>query len=356
MKLRRAMAVAAATAVISPVALLAAPAAFATDGQQDGQTSETTESTTPAPTESESETTAPEESAEPTTDPDETDPAPTESESAPEETPGTEEPGTEPTEGTEEPSEDPEPSPSESEDEDEDPEDGYEICLDEDGNERADLGVSVSGLPGQVRAGSTHEFTLSAANSGKNTLESVEWGAMIANENDDLELEDGSLLSHVDLAFYDPESGRWISFYDSFGVGVAFGETTLEAGQTIDIKLRMTLSKDAPLGAGYAFGFTGYVNEEENCVTEAYAFYDFTVIGAGATPKPGDAEKNEGKKPQGGLKPVEEKKTLEPTGQLAETGAGSMLPVIGLVGGVTVLAGTGVVFAVRRRGGVGTAA
>ncbi|MFE9198117.1 hypothetical protein ACFYMH_18900 [Streptomyces albidoflavus] len=353
MKLRRAMAVAAATAVISPVALLAAPAAFATDGQQDGQTSETT----PAPTAPESETTAPEESAEPTTDPEETEPAPAESESAPEETPGTEEPGTEPTEGPEEPSEDPEPSPSQSEGEDEeDPEDGYEFCLDEDGNELADLDVSVSGLPGQVRAGSTQEFTLSAANSGKNTLESVEWGAVIANDNDDLGLEDGSLLSHVDLAFYDPESGRWISFYDSFGVGVAFGETTLEAGQTIDIKLRMTLSKDAPLGAGYAFGFTGYQNEEENCVTEAYAFYDFTVIGASATPKPGDAEKNEGKKPQGGLKPVEEKKTLEPTGQLAETGAGSMLPVIGLVGGVTVLAGTGVVFAVRRRGGVGTAA
>ncbi|MEU2313444.1 hypothetical protein [Streptomyces albidoflavus] len=352
MKLRRAMAVAAATAVISPVALLAAPAAFATDGQQDGQTSETT----PAPTAPESETTAPEESTEPTTDPEETEPAPAESESAPEETPGTEEPGTEPTEGTEEPSEDPEPSPSESDDEDEDPDDGYEICLDEDGNELGDLGVSVSGLPGQVRAGSTHEFTLSAANSGETTLESVEWGAMIANENDDLGLEDGSLLSHVDLAFYDPESGRWISFYDSFGVGLAFGETTLKAGQTIDIKLRMTVAKDAPLGAGYAFGFTGYVNEEENCVTEAYAFYDFTVIGASATPKPGDAKENEGKKPQGGLKPIEEKKTLEPTGQLAETGAGSMLPVIGLVGGVTVLAGTGVVFAVRRRGGVGTAA
>ncbi|MGG7609407.1 hypothetical protein ACQ5JZ_08275 [Streptomyces sp. ZG43] len=348
MKLRRAMAVAAATAVISPVALLAAPAAFATDGQQDGQTSETT----PAPTASESETTAPEESAEPTTDPEETEPAPAESESAPEETPGTEEPGTEPTEGTEEPSEDPEPSPSESDDEDEDPDDGYEICLDEDGNELADLGVSVSGLPGQVRAGSTHEFTLSAANSGKNTLESVEWGAMLANENDDLWLEDGGLISKIDLAFYDPEANQWVPS----GIGVAFGETTLEAGQTVDIKLRMTVAKDAPLGAGYAFGFTGYVNEEENCATEAYAFYDFTVIGASATPKPGDAEKNEGKKPQGGLKPVEEKKTLEPTGQLAETGAGSMLPVIGLVGGVTVLAGTGVVFAVRRRGGVGTAA
>ncbi|MEU6112106.1 hypothetical protein ABZ853_27335 [Streptomyces albidoflavus] len=352
MKLRRAMAVAAATAVISPVALLAAPAAFATDGQQDGQTSETT----PAPTASESETTAPEESAEPTTDPEETDPAPTESESAPEgENPGTEDPSDEPSdEPSEEPTEsdEPSPSPSDDEDEDEDPDDGYEICVDEDGNELADLGVSVSGLPGQVRAGSTYEFTLSAANSGKTTLESVEWGAMIANENDDLWLEDGSLISKIDLAFYDPEAKQWVPS----GIGVAFGETTLKAGQTVDIKLRMTVAKDAPLGAGYAFGFTGYLNEEENCVTEAYAFYDFSVIGAGATPKPGDAEKNEGKKPQGGLKPVEEKKTLEPTGQLAETGAGSMLPVIGLVGGVTVLAGTGVVFAVRRRGGVGTAA
>ncbi|MEU3080623.1 hypothetical protein [Streptomyces albidoflavus] len=347
MKLRRAMAVAAATAVISPVALLAAPAAFATDGQQDGQTSETT----PAPTASESETTAPEESAEPpTTAPEESEPAPTDS--APEEeTPGTEDPSGEPTgEPTE--SSEPSPSPSDDEDEDEDPDDGYEICLDEDGNELADLGVSVSGLPGQVRAGSTHEFTLSAANSGKNTLESVEWGAMLANENDDLWLEDGGLISKIDLAFYDPEAKQWVPS----GIGVAFGETTLKAGQTVDIKLRMTVAKDAPLGAGYAFGFTGYVNEEENCTTEAYAFYDFTVIGASATPKPGDAKENEGKKPQGGLKPVEEKKTLEPTGQLAETGAGSMLPVIGLVGGVTVLAGTGVVFAVRRRGGVGAAA
>ncbi|MET7510109.1 hypothetical protein [Streptomyces albidoflavus] len=349
MKLRRAMAVAAATAVISPVALLAAPAAFATDGQQDGQTTETT----PAPTASESETTAPEESAEPTA-PEETDPAPTESESAPEENPGTEEPSGEP---TEEPTKSTEPSssPSEDEDEDEDDEEGPWDCVDEDGNDLAsDLTVAVSGLPGQVRAGSTHEFKLSAANSGKETLESVEWGAAIMND-DDFWMEDG-LLSHVDLAFFDPESQQWISFYKEAGIGVAFGETTLKAGQTIDIKLKMTLSKDAPLGEGYAIGFGGYLDEDADCFANAYAEYGFTVIGASATPKPGDAKENEGKKPQGGLKPIEEKKTLEPTGQLAETGAGSMLPVIGLVGGVTVLAGTGVVFAVRRRGGVGTAA
>ncbi|WP_236586563.1 hypothetical protein [Streptomyces sp. FR-008] len=343
MKLRRAMAVAAATAVISPVALLAAPAAFATDGQQDGQTSETT----PAPTAPESETTAPEEPAEPpTTAPEESEPAPTDS--APEEeTPGTEDPSGEP---TEEPTESSEPSPSPSDDEE-----GPWDCVDEDGNDLAsDLTVAVSGLPGQVRAGSTHEFKLSAANSGKNTLESVEWGAAIMND-DDFWMEDG-LLSHVDLAFYDPESQQWISFYKEAGIGVAFGETTLKAGQTIDIKLKMTLSKDAPLGEGYAIGFGGYLDEDADCFANAYAEYGFTVIGASATPKPGDAKENEGKKPQGGLKPIEEKKTLEPTGQLAETGAGSMLPVIGLVGGVTVLAGTGVVFAVRRRGGVGTAA
>ncbi|WP_436737205.1 hypothetical protein [Streptomyces sp. BBFR102] len=352
MKLRRAMAVAAATAVISPVALLAAPAAFATDGQQDGGTSETT----PAPSASQSETTEPEATDPAPTAPEETEPAPTASASAPEEgNPGTEEPGVEPTEGTEEPGEEPEPSPSESEDEDEDDEEGPWDCVDEDGNDLAsDLTLAVSGLPGQVRAGSTHEFTLSAANSGENTLESVEWGAAIMNE-DDVWMEDG-LLSHVDLAFYDPASKRWISFYKDAGMGVAFGETTLKAGQTIDIKLRMALSEDAPLGAGYAIGFGGYLDEDADCFANAYAEYDFTVIGAGATPKPGDAEENEGKKPQGGFKPVEEKKSLEPTGQLAETGAGSMLPLLGLVGGVTVLAGTGVVFAVRRRGGVGTAA
>lgn len=299
MKLRRAMAVAAATAVISPVALLAAPAAFATDGQQDGQTSETT----PSPTASESETTAPEEPAEPpTTAPEESEPAPTDS--APEEeTPGTEDPSGEP---TEEPTESSEPSPSPSDDEDD--EEGPWDCVDEDGNDLAsDLTVAVSGLPGQVRAGSTHEFKLSAANSGKNTLESVEWGAAIMND-DDFWMEDG-LLSHVDLAFYDPESQQWISFYKEAGIGVAFGETTLKAGQTIDIKLKMTLSKDAPLGEGYAIGFGGYLDEDADCFANAYAEYGFTVIGASATPKPGDAKENEGKKPQGGLKPIEEKKT-----------------------------------------------
>lgn len=356
MKLRRAMAVAAATAVISPVALLAAPAAFATDGQQDGQTTETT----PAPSESQTGTpeetpgTDPEPSAPEETEPAPTEPAPTDPETTPGE-PGEGEPGegepstpqeTEPVEEPTEPEEEPtEPG------EDEDPEEGYEICLDEDGNELTELAVSVSGLPGQVRAGSTQEFTLSAVNSGQQTLEGVEWEAIVMND-DDLDGREG-LFENVQLSFYDPEDGAWVSLYD---FGYVFGETTFAPGQTIDIKLRMTVGEDAPLGASYAFGFTGYLNEDENCVSAAYTEYGFTVVGASATPKPGDAKENEGKKPQGGYKPVVEKKTLEPTGQLAETGAGSMLPVIGLVGGVTILAGTGVVFAVRRRGGVGTAA
>jgi LPXTG-motif cell wall-anchored protein len=38
-----------------------------------------------------------------------------------------------------------------------------------------------------------------------------------------------------------------------------------------------------------------------------------------------------------------------PSGNLAETGSSSALPVIGLVGGVAVVAGAGAMFVVRRR-------
>jgi LPXTG-motif cell wall-anchored protein len=41
--------------------------------------------------------------------------------------------------------------------------------------------------------------------------------------------------------------------------------------------------------------------------------------------------------------------TPQVTGNLAETGSSSALPMVGLVGGFAVVAGTGAVFAVRRR-------
>ncbi|MFE0512487.1 LAETG motif-containing sortase-dependent surface protein, partial [Streptomyces sp. NPDC058964] len=64
------------------------------------------------------------------------------------------------------------------------------------------------------------------------------------------------------------------------------------------------------------------------------------------TAKPGDKGDKGGKisvkKPQGNVSEL-------PTGSLAETGSSSALPMIGLVGGLAVVAGAGAVFAVRRR-------
>ncbi|MEV7982044.1 LAETG motif-containing sortase-dependent surface protein [Streptomyces sp. NPDC086519] len=48
------------------------------------------------------------------------------------------------------------------------------------------------------------------------------------------------------------------------------------------------------------------------------------------------------KKPQGDISDL-------PTGNLADTGSSSALPVIGLVGGVAVVVGAGAVVLVRRR-------
>src|SRR5688572_17145643 len=119
MKLRRAMAVAAATAVIAPATFLAAPAAFATP------TPSASESTSPAPSESETTSPAPSES-------ETTSPAPSESQ--------TTSPAPSPSDSA--PTEDPEvPVPP------------YCEELDEDFEEKA-LGLKISGLPGQIVAGS----------------------------------------------------------------------------------------------------------------------------------------------------------------------------------------------------------
>lgn len=64
-------------------------------------------------------------------------------------------------------------------------------------------------------------------------------------------------------------------------------------------------------------------------------------------------EQNEAEPQEGGKKPLPGKPAgdmeVNPEGVLAETGADSHLPVIATVGGAAVLAGTGVMFALKRR-------
>jgi LPXTG-motif cell wall-anchored protein len=344
MKLRRALAAAAATAALAPIALLSAPAAFATD-----------ETPTPTPTVSEESTTAPEEtpseeastpaSEEPTptddatTPGDETtSPAPTDEETAPEEDPSPEETATESTS----------PSPEESTPEDEGDDENVDECpVDEDGEPVIDISdvlhTSLSGLPEQVVAGSGWtNFKFNVSNSSDRTIENIAPVVGVAAMDWGLENDYNDLVT-VQVK----RGGAWVDIATEFGEGGAFTAFDLGGGQSVSYNLRVSISRDVPSAVGIAIGLAEYSDEDACWISEDenFGIYYFEVLPAGSDAgDPNDAE------PQtGGKDEISDVSEVDVTGELAHTGSDSDLPVIATVGGVAILAGTGVVFAMRRR-------
>ncbi|MEU1302733.1 LAETG motif-containing sortase-dependent surface protein [Streptomyces shenzhenensis] len=336
MNLRRAMAAAAATAVIAPLALLSAPAAFADESPSTSPAP--TESVTTGPTdEAPSESTSPSDTALPTdtgrpsesTSPSDT-PAPSDSAS---------------------PSTSPEPSgPAGPTETPSDPEAPYCEDLDDHYGD-AKVSADIKGLPGKIVAGDGfHQFKLVVTNDSKTDVEDVYFYAEI--ENYEFDDEAKYLSPYVDLQFKNPTDGSWDRIGDKEWAGdVFFRAEQLKAGASRSIDLRVSIDAKAPAGDAYSFGSGAYFDnvDGKSCVAEGWAMYDFEVLKAGSpNPDPGSATpsdkggKSSVKKPQGDLSSV-------PTGNLADTGADSALPVIGLVAGIAVVAGAGAVFAVRRR-------
>ncbi|WP_393097677.1 LPXTG cell wall anchor domain-containing protein [Streptomyces sp. LN325] len=336
MKLRRAMAVAAATAAIAPLALLSAPGAFADDSPSP--------STTVSESASEPASASPSDSA----------PAPSASASASDSAPA---PSTsasatatasgKPT-ASATPSQSAEPSAWPTED----------CPVDDDGVDAgSQLSLAVSGLPGKIVAGSGwHNFTLTAANHSDQDLGQVQWLATVDNYSDSDD-ENDWLSTFAQLEYFNPTSKSWESIADEVGSGVYFGETTLGGKQTVAIKLRVNISSKAPAGDGYALGLGGYVDQEKDCVHSSFALYELTVLAPGSSNEnPGEPKPGKGDKPSGGTKPQGGADEIPATGSLASTGSSSALPTIALVGGIAVVAGAGAVFTVRRRKSGGAAA
>ncbi|MCX3285523.1 LPXTG cell wall anchor domain-containing protein [Streptomyces sp. NEAU-H22] len=320
MKLRRAMAAAAATAVIAPVALLAAPAAYATD------------ETTPTPSASVSES-APE-----------TSPSPSVSESAPETSPA---PSTSASESAPETSSSPSasasessPAPSASEpEESESPDPEPSVCED------TKVDVSISGLPGKIAAGSGwHKFSLNVLNNSDSTLNDLDF---FAGASPDKNGEELFTSKQVQLQAWDPEGKTWVDLNEGgYAVGYVGYTDELKPEYQVDIPLRLNVSKSAPVGAGFSLGATIYGDNDAECTGFGDVSYKFQIVSAGTD--------TGGTKPQeGGKAPVTDEKpsgnTPEVTGSLAETGSSSALPMISLVGGAAVVAGAGAIFVVRRR-------
>ncbi|WP_427166313.1 LAETG motif-containing sortase-dependent surface protein [Streptomyces sp. C1-1] len=333
MKLRRAMGVAAATAVLAPLALLSAPVAFAEDGDT------TTTSATPTDTASDTTSATPTDTTSAT--PSDTG-LPSDSASA---TDSTSPSATESASTSAEPSVSADPS-------DEPTEPDVPFCEDVDKNyEGAKVSADIKGLPGKIVAGDGfHAFELTVTNDAKTTVEGVAFYAEVEN----YELDESKFLSpYVDLEFKNPETGSWDRIgSDEWAGDYFFYVDKLKAGQSQSVDLRVSIDAKAPAGDAYSFGSGAYLDniEGQDCIAEGWAQYDFEVLKAGsANPDPGTATPGDNGSKGGSVKKPQGEISDLPTGNLAETGSSSALPVIGLVGGVAVVAGAGAVFAVRRR-------
>lgn len=348
MKLRRALAVAAATAAVAPIALMSAPVAFAT-----GETSPTPTTTerTPAddqstPAGDDSSNPAPSDSTPPAEDT--TSPAPSDSTPPADDTTSPAPSDSTPPAGqSTSPAPSSTPSDEESEDEEGDDEIVEECPVDENGDPVWDISEvlhsSLSGLPETVVAGSGWtNFKFNVSNAGDETIEDIM--PLVGVAAMDWELEE----DYTDLVTVQVKSGgSWVDIATQFGEGGALNTFTLEGGQSISYDLRVNIRRDVPSAVGIAIGLAEY-STEDGCWTsedENYGIYFFEVLPAGSDPgKPNDS------KPQtGGKDEITDVNEVDVDGELAETGADSNLPVIATIGGIAIVAGTGVVFAMKRR-------
>ncbi|MEI7034768.1 LPXTG cell wall anchor domain-containing protein [Streptomyces pratensis] len=336
MKLRRAMAAAAATAVLAPVTLLSSSVAFATPSPAP-ETTETTETPEAAVPEESETSPAAEEPEAPASE--EASPTPPTAENG-EPSPAAEQPETAPSPAGTVTAPSPTPSAASPAD----------IC---EGTEEPEfdknLRTTLSGLPSEVVAGSGfHGFRLNVVNKGDNAYQRVDLGVFAAQVDTDTWEE---TTGHLTLQFKDPETGVWtdISLADEETAGY-LGYTDIRAQESFAIDMRLSVGAKAPAGFGFAITIGLYADDKGNCVfADSEEFYVFDVLAADADPgKPNEAEPQEGGRKPLPAKPVGDTE-VKPEGTLAQTGSDSGLPVIATIGGVAVLAGAGVVFALGRR-------
>ncbi|MFI7297281.1 LPXTG cell wall anchor domain-containing protein [Streptomyces sp. NPDC050121] len=333
----------AATAVIAPLALLSAPAAFAEENGTSSPSPTATETVTSTPSTADSNT--PGTSGSPT---DTTSPSSSSSSDGGAKTSGTPSDTTSPSatgSGTA--------GASASASADDGGFDPYTDCKSVDLDKN--LSATISGLPSKIVAGSGwHDFTYEVENNSDVDFKNVYMATFLEYSDDtDAWLSEGLAVVQVKedgkwtnayQDSYEDEDGKTVNVTGSF-VGL-LDELEKDSSATLD--LRVKVGAKAPAGSSLAMSEAVYVGDKADCHYNGDE-YDVQILAAGGDAGgAGDAKPNgdkptsgTGARPQGSAKPI--------SGSLASTGSSSALPMIGLIGGVTVIAGAGAVFAARRR-------
>ncbi|MFF3420184.1 LAETG motif-containing sortase-dependent surface protein [Streptomyces sp. NPDC002698] len=234
----------------------------------------------------------------------------------------------------------PAPSASASESESESPEPEPSECSD------SKVQVSINGLPGKIAAGSGwHKFSLDVLNNSDSTLSDL---GFFAGASPDKNGEDMFKSKQVQLQAYNPDDKVWEDV-DSEGYAVGFVGYTdeLKPDYEVDIPLRINVKSSAPVGAGFSLGASIYGDADAECTGFGEVAYKFQIVAAG-TDTDGTKPTEGGKVPVSD-KPADKSNTPSVDGSLAETGSSSALPMIGLAGGIAVVAGAGALVVVRRR-------
>jgi LPXTG-motif cell wall-anchored protein len=207
------------------------------------------------------------------------------------------------------------------------------------------LAITLSGLPKSITAGSGfHPFTISVKNENTTDRDKVML-RLYAMQTNPKTYEDYS--TYTTAEYKDPATGKWTNT-PTGDADFTLDPGTVKANSTLTLELRLSVDKAAPADKGGAISEGRFPDADGNCVyLESNGSSPFDVVAAGgggsATPSPSDSVTPS---PTASVAPTA---TPGPDGSLASTGSSSVVPTLGLLGGVAVVAGTGVVFAVRRR-------
>ncbi|MEU6326939.1 hypothetical protein ABZ851_06585 [Streptomyces sp. NPDC047049] len=226
------------------------------------------------------------------------------------------------------------------------------------------LTVLANRLPAKVVAGTTVDFSFTVANATDRTLDvdPLVFFRLTARHQEQhfmkVQWADGSGWKELDST----KGGSHIASVKG-----------MKPGARTEVKMRMTLEKEAPALDAFALFAGDAADAYHPCVLGPMKRYDFKVLPAGSKPgtvgdaKPGKVEEKDRPKPEskpaaqtGSPASAGSTASAQPAsavtgGTLASTGASPAVPRFALVGGGAVLLGTGAVFAVRRhRGARGT--